>query len=685
MATKTRPALALRWRWLLPVVLAVLVFHLTPFGQKLDHAFFDFASRRPLKSPPLPANSAIVLMDEEAMKLLSNRGLGAWPPPRVVFAALIAGLERAGAERIVMDFIFLDNSRAAEEDAFLGGLAAATPNVVLANMPGQQPAFWDADFRQKYPTFFKAPRTGSAAADTLPDADGVIRRYDLPDSLARVASAKPSAHPGGLLRWYGGLKKIEARGVPVLSASGFLVEGLKMVPRLTESAPNFDPTEFARGLAALPALSGKGIDAVRRRTVFVGANAAGTYDQKSVPVGSIEPGVVIHWTAWANQVSGNFIRSMPDWAALLLALGVVVALAVSGAHQTGGVMGPILTAFGLALAIAAVSYAGLSFGFYFAPATPAVAAGFAMTGVIVENFWIERRRRHEVQTMFGSYIDPEIVETLVRDPNAIRLGGERREATVFFCDLAGFTDLSEQVTAEELLHLINGYLQETSDCLMEHGAYVDKYIGDAVMAVFGAPKPLANHALAACRAALAAQRILATRNIELAKTHGRTLGMRIGVNTGYMIVGNVGSERKKNYTVLGDPVNLASRLEAANKEFGTAILIGETTAALVRDHLAIRPLTGLKVKGKDVAVNVAEVVGEFADLTPAQKNFLAVYGEGHALYTGRRFAEAAIRFEQAATLAPADSMTKNLLADARLLAAHPPPADWHPFLKLTSK
>ena len=685
MALTSRPALALRWRWLLPVVLAVLVFHLTPFGEKLDHAFFDFASRHPLKSPPLPAHSAIVLMDEEAMKLLSSRGLGTWPPPRTVFAALIAGLERAGAERIVMDFIFLDNSRAAEEDAFLGGLAAAMPQVVLAHMPGQMPAFWDADFRKTHAAYFAVPRTGSAAADTLPDADGVIRRYDLPGSLAGVASTPPPAQSGGLLRWYGGVKKIESQGVPVLSASGFLVEGLKLVPQLTESAPNFAPAEFARGLAALPALSGKGLDDVRGRTVFVGANAAGTYDQKALPVGPVEPGVVIHWTAWANQVSGGFIRALPPWFSLLLGAAVIIGLTVTGARQTGGVVVLMFTTAGIALAIAAAAYAGLSSGFFFPPATPILAAGFTMTGVILENFWIERRRRHEVQTMFGSYIDPEVVEMLVRDPNAIRLGGERREASVFFCDLAGFTDLSEQVPPEQLLILINGYLQETSDFLMAHGAYVDKYIGDAVMAVFGAPKPLPNHALSACRAALSAQRALRNRNVELAEKYGRTLGMRIGINTGHMIVGNVGSDRKKNYTVLGDAVNLASRLEAANKEFGTAILIGETTAALVRDHLAIRPLTALKVKGKDIAVNVAEVVGEFADLTAEQKNFLAIYGEAHALYTGRRFAEAAAAFERASVLAPDDSMTKNLLADARLLAAAPPPADWQPILKLTSK
>jgi adenylate cyclase len=287
--------------------------------------------------------------------------------------------------------------------------------------------------------------------------------------------------------------------------------------------------------------------------------------------------------------------------------------------------------------------------------------------------------------MFGSYVDPGVVEQLVRDPNAIRLGGEKREATVFFCDLAGFTDMSEQVSPEELLVLINRYLEETSDCLLAHGAYIDKYIGDAVMAVFGAPQRLPNHAEAAGRAALAAQEVLTKLNVELSAKYGRTLRMRIGLNSGEMIVGNLGSERKRNYTVLGDAVNLASRLEGANKEFGTAILVGEETTRRIGDALVLRPLTRLRVKGKKRAVEVSELVGVPGQLTPQQEAFLAAYRPAFAAYAARRFAEAAEGFAEAAKVEPNDRMTQALLADALQLAHTPPPSDWEPVLTLESK
>ncbi len=310
-----------------------------------------------------------------------------------------------------------------------------------------------------------------------------------------------------------------------------------------------------------------------------------------------------------------------------------------------------------------------------------------LLGVVAESYWLEQARKREIQAMFGAYVDPGVVAQLVRDPDSIRLRGEKREATVFFSDLAGFTELSEKLKdqPEQMVEIVNAYLEETSECLLNHGAYVDKYIGDAVMAVFGVPSPLPDHALAACRAALGAQKLIAGINERYAKAVGVTLAVRIGLNTGELIVGNVGSSRKKNYTVMGDTVNLASRLEGANKAFGTGILIGDETARRVQGVLATRPLARLRVKGKKEAIEVSTVLGEPGDLSPIERDFLAAYLAGYAAYVDRRFAEAAAALSKADEIMPHDLTTRRLREESARYSLTPPPADWEPILTLESK
>ncbi len=678
MTASSRTFRSARWLWLLPVAVAVGLFHFTPASVTLDRAFFDLASQRPLLEPALPDDSVIVLIDEATMETLSREGYGArWPFERAAFAALILALDRAGAAGIVMDFTFFDHGEAAEQDIMLATIAAAVPTVVLARTADRAPVFWSDAFVQDHSEWFERPRAGNV--ELLADPDGVARRYAVPDSLALTAYGRTSETTGGLLRWHGGLEAVRSKGVPVLSAAPYIQSGLTIYSRLEAAAPNYLSAEIAEALSREPLLSTEGLAPVKGRIVFVGASASGTFDVKPMPVGKVEPGVLLHWTAWANLRTDGFIAELPRGFSLLLAAGLVGVLAMAGARVGGRV------AAGLIVVILGVAYAGLSAGWFLAPATPVAAAVFGLLGVVADGFLTEQRRRREVQAMFGSYVDPGVVEQLVRDPNAIRLGGEKREATVFFCDLAGFTDMSEQVSPEDLLVLINRYLEDTSDCLLAQGAYIDKYIGDAVMAVFGAPQHQPDHAIAAGRAALATQAGLAKLNEELAVKYGRTLKMRIGLNSGDMIVGNVGSERKRNYTVLGDAVNLAARLEGANKEFGTAILVGEETARRIGDALVLRPLTRLRVKGKQHAVEVSELVGMPGHLTPAQEAFLAAYRPAFAAYAARDFATAAEGFAAAATLNPADRMTQALLADASRLAQTAPPSDWEPVLVLESK
>jgi adenylate cyclase len=684
VSSRFRNLLPLHWRWLVPVAVLIAGFHFVPGGATLDRAFLDFSSRHPLRDPPPPDGSALVLVDRATMDELGREPYAMrWPFPRAAFAALILALHQAGAQPIVVDYIFLDQSDAAEQDLLLGAIAAAAGPTVLARTPKQAPVIWDDAFRRQHAAFFPSARLGNV--EFLADPDGVVRHYRAPGSLAAAAFDPPATAPGGLVRWYGGLAQVSARGVPVLSAGQFIKAGLLIFGRVSAQAPNFTPEEISRALATEPELTGETAAAVRGRTVFVGANAEGTFDVKPLPVGgSVEPGVLIHWTVWANLKGHGFILEVPRWVALTGGLLVAVLIGFFGRRHRS-LVAPGLAAGGLAVLCLAGAYAAHSAGWFFPPATPVAGALFALLGVTAESFLVERQRKREIQAIFGSYVAPEVVTMLVRDPAAIRLGGERRELTALFSDLAGFTDLSEKIPPEQLLAVVNLYLQEVSDCLLANGAYIDKYIGDAVMAVFGAPQSLTDHAAAACEGALAAQRVLAGLNPRFERDYGCTLRMRIGINTGDMIVGNMGSERKRNYTVLGDAVNLASRLEAANKEFGTSILLGETTARRVQDRFATRPLTRLRVKGKTEAVEVHELVGAAGALTGAQQSFLDAYNAGYAALTSQRFSEAAASFARAQSLAPDDLMARAWHKEAAAYTVDPPPSDWQPLLKLTSK
>ncbi len=617
------------------------------------------------------------------MTAMSAQG-ARWPFPRIIFAQLIAALHLAGAEKVVVDFTFFEESAAAEQDQLLAAVAAAAPSVVLARTVERPPVFWNGAFVAAHPQFFRTPRTGFVEFPA--DGDGVARGYSAPGSLAAAALPAPVQSPGGLLRWHGGLEQITAKKISVLSAAQFIEAGRPIIERLANAAPDLDVAAIGAALAAEPTLKGETADAVRGKVVFVGANASGTSDLKPLAIGAVEPGILLHWTAWTNLVAGGFITALAwpfVFGAALLAGGAVL---FSGRNHLS-LVSPTVAAITAIVVVIGGAYAGLSAGWFLAPATPVAAGALGLLGVVAENFWREQRRKRDIQAMFGAYVDPQIVAGLVRNPASIRLGGERRVATVFFSDLVGFTDLSETLRdrPELMVEIVNAYLDETSECLHRHGAYVDKYIGDAVMAVLGAPQMLPNHALAGCRAALETQQAITVINARYADKVGVRLAVRVGLNTGEMIVGNLGSSRKKNYTVMGDAVNLASRLEGANKAFGTGILLGEETARLVQDAMVTRPLARLRVKGKLQAIEVHTLHGATGDLPADEKEFVEAYRAGYAALVDRRFAEATTAFSRALALRPDDLSTRRWHTEATTFIHTPPPPDWEPVISLDSK
>jgi adenylate cyclase len=314
-----------------------------------------------------------------------------------------------------------------------------------------------------------------------------------------------------------------------------------------------------------------------------------------------------------------------------------------------------------------------------------LAFALTYTAIYVYRFVVEDRARRRVTYAFRHYLAPSLVERLAENPDALTLAGETRPITIAFYDIAGFTDLSERLEdePERLVEVINGLLARVADAVERHGGYVDKFIGDSVMAVWGAPLPDphgAEHAVAAGMDAFAA---LGRYNRTAMQDQGLPpLGLRAGINSGPAVVGNVGSPTRLNYTVLGDAVNLASRLEGANKLYGSQLMIGEATYRVLPRRWLVRRLDYLAVKGKLRPVRVYEPIVPLVDATVEQEQAVRQFHAALALYYRRRFAEAAERFAALADTDPAAALYRDR---ATAYAQAPPPADWDRSFSLTTK
>ncbi len=345
----------------------------------------------------------------------------------------------------------------------------------------------------------------------------------------------------------------------------------------------------------------------------------------------------------------------------LLVLGLLGGSALAGAQALAA--GTVLPLPGFALALAA---------------TYLLAAGFRV--------FVEGRERRRIKHAFRHYLSPALVDKLASDPGALKLGGERRWLSVMFSDIVGFTTVSESLREkpELLVELINRYLTLMSETVSRHGGYVDKFIGDAVMAVWGAPVDEGCPERRAVETALDCLAALDRFNTEVVVgQYGLPpLGTRFGIATGYAIAGNIGSASRLNYTVTGDMVNLAARLEGANKEYGSIIMVNETTAKALGDGFVLRRLDRLVVKGKTEPVLVHEVVGRLHELPAGRVAEVALFEAAMTLHDGRKFAEAAGAF---AALSPHDPCAALYARRCVAYAEAPPPADWDGTFTMTTK
>ena len=426
------------------------------------------------------------------------------------------------------------------------------------------------------------------------------------------------------------------------------------------------------------------ITSKRFATGYEGARAArcageGKPVQASFRRSSIA-GIYIHATAVNNLIREDAAIEIGNIATFIITAAVAL-LAAAGAL----LFAPLGAAAAfLVLATVGIVDAVVAFksGVVIPIVEPFLAGIGALALTIGYRFAVADKDRRLLQKSFGLYLASDVINRMLSSNKLPELGGETRNVTIFFSDLEGFSEIAENTTPEGLTALMNEYLSAMTDVIEARGGYVDKYIGDSIVAVFGAPADDPDHAANAARAALDCRARLAELNREAPAFREHPLVQRIGINSGEAVVGNLGSRRRFNYSVMGDTVNLASRLEGANKFYGTTILASETTVGLAGDVFAWRELDAIRVKGRTQTLKIYELMARASDLNEEQRKAISDYAEGLAHWRAREFSAAAECFGRGAKEDRAAFMFRDR---ARALADSPPAADWEPVRSLQEK
>jgi adenylate cyclase len=304
--------------------------------------------------------------------------------------------------------------------------------------------------------------------------------------------------------------------------------------------------------------------------------------------------------------------------------------------------------------------------------------------ITVYRYITEEREKKKIRGAFQYYLTASVINEMLKDPTKLKLGGDKKALSVLFSDIRGFTSISEKLTPEELVHLLNEYLTAMTDIVFKYDGLLDKYMGDAIMAVYGAPLDQPDHPVRACRTALDMLKELKNLQKKWADEGRPVLNIGIGVNSGDMVVGNMGSQMRFDYTVMGDSVNLGSRLEGINKEYGTNIVISEYTYAAVKDVLACRELDSVRVKGKKLPVKIYELLCEKKDAA-THKAFLRLFETGLEQYKQARWDEAIAVFRQVLELKSGDPPSELYIRRCEDLRENPPPLPWDGVFEMTKK
>ncbi len=581
---------------------------------------------------------------------------------------LAAAVARSG--RIYLAAFFQTGDRVASAPEPVGLALARHGEVADASGGGERRPINARGVTFTMPAIAKSAR-GAGAINTFHDDDGVVRRAPLAVEYAGryymplgLAVALAELGKAGDTKYLVGDRTLEAAGIelPITRGASIVLDvlGKDRIPRVSAA-------DVLSGRAPKAALAGK--------LVFVGFTYA-AYDKVITPLDRIADGVELHATLAENILGGRLIRGTGALATLLATLLLCACVCAAQLRRVRRrPWMPPLIALAAVTGYVLIAIALFAGGTVIAIALPAVLSLLVLVAATIGGLATEGREKAKLRAVFSQYVAGPVVDRILQDPARAKLGGERKELTVLFSDIRGFSLFSEGMPPEALASFLGEYLTPMTELVLASGGTLDKYIGDAVMAIWGAPIDVPDHPARACEAALKMHEVLVGLNQVWAKQGKPAVAIGVGINTGAMAVGNMGSAARFDYTVLGDQVNLAARLEALTKEYGIAILCGETTAKQAGDGFVFREVDLVRVKGRAGAVPVFELVGRTgAKVSPR-------FAVALAAYRARDFAAARADFAAIED----DPVAEILAARCDRLIADPPGEDWDGVYEQRSK
>lgn len=707
---------------------------------RLDRILYDVRMRLTM---PGGVDESIVILDIDEQSL---QEVGRWPWPRDVMAELVDKLfDRYAIGIVGFDVVFAeaDHSsglrvldRLAREDlkaapAFQSAYAQLRPQLdndgrfaralkdrpvvlgyylnagagarrIAAIPPPVLPKGAFGERRIDFLTFdgyggnleiVQASATGAGHFNPDIDVDGVVRRVPI---IAELDGAYYEALSLAMVRAMVGFPEVEAGIVPesALQKGYAGLEWLKAGPfvipvddRARVLVPYRGVQRSFRYVSLADVLADRvPPDSLKGRIALVGTTAPGLLDQRATPVENVYPGVEIH----ANLIAGILENRIPRMPAYMVGAEVVL-LAVLGLSLAfllpvlPAVWATVAAATGVLLATSLT----LALWTQYATVLP-FAAALLMIAIIYTvdmayGYFVESRTKRAITSLFGQYVPPELVDRMAQDPGKYSMEGRSEDLTVLFSDIVGFTSISESLSPKDLSAFINVYLTSMSLAIRNHSGTLDKYIGDAIMAFWGAPVADAKHALNGVTAALAMQTELRRINVELVQPRGwPEIRIGIGLNSGIMRVGDMGSQIRRAYTVMGDPVNLGSRLEGLTRVYGVDILVGEETRARVPE-IVFREIDRVRVKGKDAPVAIFEPLGPTGTIAPAQRAALECWTQCLARYRAQDWEATERLLGELERMDGARKLYAEFRARVREFRAAPPGDGWDGVIAFKSK